>query len=61
VDSNGKILATAYCEAIIQRKADFMDPSNPVTAATSELSSLNKAFGRRFHIVSFRWLSRDEI
>ena len=61
LDSNGKILATAYCEAIIQRKADFIDPSNPVTAATSELSSVNKAFGRRFHIVSFRWLSRDEI
>lgn len=61
LDPTGKILASAYCEAVIQRKADFVDPTNPATTAAASLSTLNKAFGRRFEIVSFRWLSQDEI
>lgn len=61
LDPTGKILATAYCEAVIQRKADFVDPTNPATTAAASLSTLNKTFGRRFEIVSFRWLSQDEI
>ena len=28
---------------------------------TSELSDLNKALGRRFKVVSFRWLNDSEI
>ena len=61
LDSTGKILATAYCEAVIQRKANFIDPTNPATTAAASLSTLNKTFGRRFEIVSFRWLPQDEI
>ena len=33
----------------------------PVTTAAASLSTLNKAFGRRFEIVTFRWLSQYEI
>ena len=27
----------------------------------TELSAVNKAFGRKFNIVSFRWLSPEEV
>jgi hypothetical protein len=27
----------------------------------SDLSEINKAFGRKFEIVSFRWLSPEEV
>jgi hypothetical protein len=56
----GEIQASAWCEAIVQRKADFVDPSNVSTDYTN-LSDVNQVFGRRFEIVSFRWLSFDEI
>ena len=30
-------------------------------ALFTELSAVNKAFGRKFNIVSFRWLSPEEV
>ena len=53
--------ATAYCEAIVQRTAAFVDPSNPAHTSTEKLNSTNQKFGRKFEIVSFRWLSPNEI
>lgn len=54
----------AWCEVVVQRKADYVDPSEPPAIAPfSDLmvSALNKRFGRRYEIVSFRWLSKQEI
>lgn len=53
--------AVARGEAVVQRLPVFVDsvvdlPEKPV----SLLSSINKALGRRFQIVSFRWLSENE-
>jgi hypothetical protein len=49
----------AWCEAVVQRQHDFVDAEQEST--TISLSITNQAFGRRFNIVSFRWLSADEV
>lgn len=61
VDSSGKVIATAYCEAVVQRTAEFIDSSDPPETLASRLSPVNKRFGRRFNVVSFRWLDPRDI
>lgn len=51
----------AWCEAVVQRQHDFVDDTNLPTTIDSALSTTNQVFGRRFKIVSFRWLSADEV
>jgi Tfp pilus assembly protein PilX len=60
------VLARAWCEAVVQRVPDYVDPSNlpserSATPSDTTLSSTNKRFGRRFLVTSFRWLSQNEI
>jgi Tfp pilus assembly protein PilV len=58
----GKVIARAWCEAVVQRTHEFVDsadePSTPVANLTSDA---NKTFGRRFEIVHFHWLSPEEV
>ena len=51
----------AWCEAVVQRQHDFVDAEQEPTTIDAALSITNQAFGRRFNIVSFRWLSADEV
>ncbi|MGJ8642080.1 MAG: hypothetical protein ACSHX9_01625 [Luteolibacter sp.] len=66
-DDKGNVLATAVCVADVQRTAEYVDPSDEAhlsadpTDANPVQSEANKQFGRRFSIVSFRWLSPLEI
>jgi hypothetical protein len=61
-DPQGKIQARARCEAVVQREPIYLDPTDtPETPAAILTSKINQTFGRRFHTVSFRWLSPDEI
>ena len=60
-DSSGKLLANSWCEAVVQRNPEFVDPSDPPHAAIASLNLTNQRFGRRFSIVSFRWLARSEL
>lgn len=50
---------TAWCEATVQRYPEYVDPSDQPTDTPS--SAANKAFGRRFQLVSFRWLRPGDI
>ncbi|WP_162026997.1 MULTISPECIES: hypothetical protein [unclassified Lentimonas] len=61
----GEAKSAAWCEAVVQRRADYVDPdADEATVLPSDGtldSEANKRFGRRFRIVSFRWLSPDEV
>ena len=71
--ANGKVVARAWCEAVVQRLPEYQDPSNePDVPArlldaggefsdNPALSPLNGSFGRKFRIESFRWLSPAEV
>lgn len=53
----GKVVATARCEAIVRRTAEWIEPGDELHLPLDELDSeINKRFGRRFEMVSFRWL-----
>jgi len=68
-----KILARTTCEAVVQRFPEYMDPAtdatnnepwdeatNPLAPSASKLNSINQKFGRRFKLVTFRWLNSIE-
>ena len=62
LDRGGNVVARAWCEAVVQRVPEYVDPVDDPHLKTGDLSSpANKAFGRQFRIVSFRWLSPSEI
>jgi hypothetical protein len=66
-NSSDKVVARAWCEAVIQRVPEYLDASDapeaqngwPTPAKT--LTPLNVAFGRRMELRSFRWLNAAEI
>lgn len=61
-DAGGNLRARSWCEAVVQRVPEYLDRSDtPETAAARLGSDTNKTFGRQFRIVSFRWLTPDEI
>jgi hypothetical protein len=61
-DTTGRVTATAVCEAVVQREADYVDPADSAqTAPAALVSAANKSFGRRFLIISYRWLHPHEI
>jgi hypothetical protein len=63
----GNVEARAWGEAVVQRLPDFVDQTDPGLATLGDatppasLNSTNKDFGRRFKVVSFRWLDENEI
>ena len=64
--STGLIEGKAWCEAVVQRLPDYVDASMAAeidlsTAPASAAKTTNQTFGRRFKIVSFRWLTASDI
>lgn len=59
-DGAGKITASVWCEAVVQRMPAFVDASDPAYTQISALKPVNQLFGRRLEIISFRYLSRNE-
>lgn len=63
------ILAQAWCEAVVQRTTNYVDPTNkpsdseykPDGSRAEGLSTTNKVLGRQFRIVSFKWLDQWDI
>jgi hypothetical protein len=59
-DAAGKVIARSWCEAVVQRTPEFVDPADAVDAAIASITPTNQTFGRRFEIISFRRLSNAE-
>ena len=59
----GNVEGRAWCEAVIQRQPDYVNASadSAETAPTALTNTQNKTFGRRYQIVSLRWLSPSDI
>lgn len=57
----GEIEGKAWCEAVVQRTPDFVDSSNPAKTPLANVTDENKKFGRRFMVISYRWLTPSEI
>ncbi len=59
----------AWAEAVVQRVPEFIDPTDPAVrpptgsaaAAVSAVKDTNRLLGRRFKVVSFRWLNESDI
>jgi hypothetical protein len=60
-NAEGKVLARAVCEAVVRRTRDFLDPGDAPDLTTQPSLATNKTFGRRFVLVSFRWLAPNEV
>ncbi|MFM7182127.1 MAG: hypothetical protein ACKO2G_11775 [Verrucomicrobiales bacterium] len=72
LDANGRVVARSWCEAIVQRVPEFLDSTNLPETPTiilrngsliqnPDITPVNRRYGRRFEVISFRWLHPDEI
>jgi hypothetical protein len=62
LDASGKVIARAWCEAVVQRTSEYLDTQDQAHKNATELvATANKAFGRRYQILSLRWLGNSEI
>jgi hypothetical protein len=61
--ATGAVEARAWCEAKVQRLPEYFDSEadSPETSPANLSSADNKLNGRRFRVVSFRWLTRFDI
>lgn len=62
--ATGEVTGRAWCEAVVQRTPDYVVSSGAGGNAPHEtpaVNSTNATFGRRFQIVSFRWISAEDI
>ena len=49
----------AWCEAIVQRVPEYLDPADEAWVAPTRPA--NQRFGRRYEMIAFRWLAAAEI
>ena len=65
-DADDKIIASAMCEAVVQRLPEYVDTETDPTNNEpwdegDTLNATNKIYGRRFEIQNFRWLDQSEV
>ena len=51
----------AWCEALVQRETDYIDPAADDPEDTPAANSVNEKLGRRYRIIAFRWLGPNDI
>lgn len=67
----------AWCEALVQRVPEYFDPADPAETPVADFAlpsdpdnaestptaahQINQVNGRRFKVISFRWLARSDI
>jgi len=60
-DADGNIMATAYIEAVVTRSINYVNTQDTIDETAATLLPDSLAFGRKFRVVSVRWLSENEI
>jgi hypothetical protein len=53
--------ARAWCEAVVQRLPEYVNPAADKAEVYPPTDATNTTFGRRFKIISLRWLASNEI
>jgi len=61
MDQSGNVIAKAWCEAVVRRTRDFSDKSEAADSINPPVNTMNATYGRRYEVISFRWLSADEV
>lgn len=59
--ATGEIDARAWCEVVVQRLPEFVDSQQAPETVLASLNPLNRDFGRRYRMVSFRWLTPADL
>lgn len=58
VDRNGRVLARAWLEAVVQR---VVEPVTPAGSSGEARFQPSDKFGRKFKVVNIRWLNPEEV
>jgi hypothetical protein len=56
-----EIEGRAWCEAVVQRLPEYVNSTTDPAHEFPPNDPANQRFGRRFNVVSFRWLSPDDL
>lgn len=59
--ATGATEGRAWCEATVQRVPEYFDKTQFEETPPAGLNPLNRRYGRRFKVISFRWLTRSDI
>ncbi|MFA6960147.1 MAG: hypothetical protein WC205_05290 [Opitutaceae bacterium] len=59
--ATGDVDGRAWCEAVVQRLPEFVDPAQAPETVITSLNPTNRDFGRRYRVVSFRWLTPADL
>ncbi len=60
-DIHGTVTSKAYLEAVVQQVTDFVDSTDIATTDMASISTINQTFGRKFKIVSFKWINESDL
>ena len=61
VDSAGRVVATAWCEAVVQRSATPVNWDGTDSTLIQPQNPSQLGFGRNFKLISFRWLKEKDV
>ncbi|MGJ8653093.1 MAG: hypothetical protein ACSHX8_07455 [Opitutaceae bacterium] len=61
IDISGNITAVARIEATVQRVPELVDSSDKSYEPMSDWNQTNQSFGRKFRVVSMRYLTEDDV
>jgi hypothetical protein len=57
----GAVQGRAWLEAVVQRETAYVNSADHPALPISVVSAESQTFGRRFRVVSLRWLSPTDI
>ena len=59
--ATGETEGRAWAEAVVQRLPEYIDASQDPATVPAALNTVNQSYGRRFKLISFRWLDHSDL